>query len=283
MRTLVHLSDLHFGRVDYSLVEPLIKTVEELKPDVVVVSGDLTQRARSEQFQEAREFLDALPHPQIVVPGNHDVPLYNVFARFLQPLDKYRRYITDDLEPFHADDEVAVLGINTARSLTIKDGRVNEEQVEIIRQRLCPYGDEVTKIIVTHHPFDLPAGHNERELVNRAEMAMEALARCGADVLLAGHLHVTHTGETFTRYKIKGHSALVVSAGTATSTRGRGEANSFNVLRVAHPEIAVQRYEWKPEQAAFVGTTHERFEHTPGGWTRLTPKAAPPAGADAAP
>src|SRR5215207_1145789 len=172
MRTLVHLSDLHFGRVDYSVIEPLIATITELKPDVVVVSGDLTQRARSHQFKEAREFLDRLPSPQIIVPGNHDVPLHNVFARFLQPLDKYRRYITDDLQPFYADEEVAILGINTARSLTIKDGRINEEQVAGIRERLCELSDEVIKIIVTHHPFDLPEGHNEAELVDRAEIAM---------------------------------------------------------------------------------------------------------------
>ena len=130
MRTIVHLSDLHFGRVDYAVVEPLVQTVAELAPDVLAVSGDLTQRARSEEFKEAREFLDTLPSPQIIVPGNHDVPLYNVFKRFLQPLDKYKRYITGDLEPFHADAEIAIMGINTARSLTIKDGRINEVQIE---------------------------------------------------------------------------------------------------------------------------------------------------------
>src|SRR6266850_7144789 len=116
MRTLVHLSDLHFGRVDERLIKPLIAAVTEINPDLVAVSGDLTQRARSAQFQEARQFLDALPQPQIVVPGNHDVPLYNVFSRFGRPLDKYRRYITEDMQPFYADDEIAVIGINTARS-----------------------------------------------------------------------------------------------------------------------------------------------------------------------
>ena len=117
MRTLVHLSDLHFGRVDAALLAPLRALVERLEPDVVVVSGDLTQRARSGQFQQARVFLDSLPGPQIVVPGNHDVPLYNVFSRFLTPLVKYRRHVTDDLSPEYVDEEIAVLGINTARSL----------------------------------------------------------------------------------------------------------------------------------------------------------------------
>src|SRR6267143_7245922 len=108
MRTLVHLSDLHFGRVDERLIDPLISAVTEINPDLVAVSGDLTQRARSHQFREARAFLDALPQPQIVVPGNHDVPLHNLFTRFLQPLYKYRRYITNDLQPFFTDEEIAV-------------------------------------------------------------------------------------------------------------------------------------------------------------------------------
>jgi 3',5'-cyclic AMP phosphodiesterase CpdA len=274
MKTLVHLSDLHFGRIDETLLEPVIATVTEVKPDVLVVSGDLTQRARSHQFKEAREFLDKLPSPQIVVPGNHDVPLHNVFARFLQPLDKYKEFITDDLEPFYADEEVAILGINTARSLTIKDGRINEGQIESIRSRLCPYPDDVVKIIVTHHPFDLPEGHDEDELVDRAQLAMEAIAKCGADVLLAGHLHISHTGHSSARYKIAGHSALVVSAGTATSTRGRGETNSFNVLRVKHPFINVERLSWQPERSAFLPSSTEHFRHTADGWTRVPDEMA---------
>jgi len=275
MRTLVHLSDLHFGRIDEALLEPVIATVAAIKPNVVVVSGDLTQRARSYQFKEAREFLDKLPSPQIIVPGNHDVPLHNVFARFFQPLDKYKEHITDDLEPFYADEEVAILGINTARSLTIKDGRINEEQVAAIRERLCPFPNDVTKIIVTHHPFDLPEGHHrEDDLVNRAQLAMEAIAKCGADVLLAGHLHVSHTGHSSARYKIAGHSALVVSAGTATSTRGRGETNSFNVLRLRHPFINVERLSWQPERAEFTPSSTEHFKHSPDGWTRVPDEMA---------
>src|SRR6478672_294522 len=108
MRTVVHISDIHFGRVDYAIVETLTANINEINPDIVVVSGDLTQRARSAQFIEARQFLDKLPKPQIVVPGNHDIPLHNVFARFLSPLEKYKKYITDDLEPFYADTEIAV-------------------------------------------------------------------------------------------------------------------------------------------------------------------------------
>ena len=270
MRTLVHLSDVHFGRVETAIIEPLIKTVSDLKPDVVAVSGDLTQRARSEQFKEARAFLDRLPTPQIVVPGNHDVPLYNIFSRFFEPLDKYRRYITNDLEPFYADDEVAVLGINTARSLTFKGGRVNEAQVALMRKKLCPFNKNIVKIVVTHHPFDLPEGYDDKEIVGRARMAMKTLAACGADVFIAGHLHVSHTGHTAKRYKMGDHSALVVQAGTATSTRGRGEANSFNVIRIEYPKITVERLEWQPKQAIFIGGKIEKFYQESNGWSRIS-------------
>jgi 3',5'-cyclic AMP phosphodiesterase CpdA len=274
MKTIVHLSDLHFGRIDEATIEPVVSTVEGLKPDLVAVSGDLTQRAKEEQFVSARAFLDRLPRPQVIVPGNHDVPFYRVWERFLAPLDKYRRFITEELEPFYSDDEIAVMGINTARSLTFKNGRVNERQVSKIREHMCAYPDDVTKIVVTHHPFDLPEGHDERELVGRAALAMEALARCGADLLLAGHLHVSHTGHTAERYKTEGYSALVVQAGTATSTRHRGEANSFNVVRVKHPYVNVERLAWQPAAARFSTASSETFSHTPTGWKRLPDEAA---------
>lgn len=269
MRTIVHLSDLHFGRVDPAVVEPLIAKVIQSEPHLVVVSGDLTQRARSHQFKEARAFLDRLPKPQIVVPGNHDVPMHNVFARFLQPLSKYRRYITDDLWPFYSDDEIAVLGVSTARSLTIKGGRVNEKQVSWMSEKFCHLGDNLAKILVTHHPFDLPEGHDEKQLVGRAQMAMEVLAGCGADVFLAGHLHVSHTSHSAQRYQIKGHSALVIQAGTATSTRGRGESNSFNLIHVDQSRITVERLEWKSEREEFAPATTEHFNHTADGWVRV--------------
>ena len=269
MRSIVHLSDIHFGRVNHEVILPLIEAITRVKPDLVAVSGDLTQRARAHQFKEARAFLDRLPKPQIVVPGNHDVPLHNVGARFLQPLRKYRRYITDDLRPFYHDEEIAVLGVNTARSLTIKGGRINEGQVAWMRERLCALDPELVAVVVTHHPFDLPEGHHERQLVGRARMAMEALAACGADVFLAGHLHISHTTHSATRYKIKGHSALVVQAGTATSSRGRGEENSFNVVRVDRPQIAVERFEWQQQRGEFSLVTTERFRHTSDGWARI--------------
>lgn len=267
MRTIVHLSDLHFGRVDHSLLAPLLESVAQIGPDLVAVSGDLTQRAKAEQFRQARRFLDALPAPQIIVPGNHDIPLYNVADRFLKPLENYRRHITDNLQPFYQDEEMAVLGLNTARSLAFKEGRLSRAQTEQARSRLCALSENVTKIVVTHHPFELPAGH-EGKLVGRSRMVMKTLAECRTDILLSGHLHIGNTAGTAARYKIAGHAAVVVQAGTATSTRGRGETNSFNVLRIeARDFLTVERWSWQPARNAFTVSLQERFRQAAEGWT----------------
>jgi 3',5'-cyclic AMP phosphodiesterase CpdA len=259
MRTLVHLSDLHFGRTDAAIVEPLVATIGRLAPDLVVVSGDLTQRARATEFREAQAFLARLAAPKIVVPGNHDVPLYRVWERLLSPLGKYRRLIESDLEPSFVDAEIAVVGVNTARSLTFKNGRINGAQVRAIGARFGPLAESITKIVVTHHPFDLPDDPGDVELVGRARQAMAVFARCGVDLLLAGHFHTSQSGQTSARYEIAGYSALAVQAGTATSTRGRGERNSFNVLRVKSDEIVVERMAWQPDAVAFALERSERF------------------------
>jgi 3',5'-cyclic AMP phosphodiesterase CpdA len=241
--------------------------VQALRPHLVVVSGDLTQRARPEQFREARAYLDTLPAPCLVVPGNHDVPLYNVLHRFFRPLARYRHYISPDLEPAHLDGEIAVVGVNTARSAVFKGGRINEQQIERVRQCICRLPNGVTKIVVTHHPFDLPPGHDSRELVGRARKAMRMFASCGADILLSGHLHESHAGDTKLRYKIDGFAALVVQAGTATSTRGRGEANSFNVLSIDHPRVRVERFAWTG--TAFAPQDAAAYTHSDQGWQKI--------------
>jgi 3',5'-cyclic AMP phosphodiesterase CpdA len=269
LRTLVHLSDLHFGRVDRRLLVPLAGAVRAAEPHVVVVSGDLTQRAKSAEFRDARRFLDTLPEPLVVVPGNHDVPLYNLLQRFLQPLAKYRRYISADVEPAFVDDEIAVIGVNTARSATFKGGRINKGQIARVRERLAPLDERITKIVVTHHPFDVPPEGDAGAILRRARLAMQAFAACGADLLLAGHLHTTHVGDTVARYGIERFSALVVQAGTASSVRERGEANSFNVLRLERDTVTVERVAWNG--ADFALASADRFARGAEGWRRKLP------------
>ena len=268
MRTIVHLSDLHFGRIDPAILDPLAALVAGIRPDVVVASGDLTQRARKAQFQEARAYMDRLPKPQVVVPGNHDVPLYRIWERFLSPLGKYKRHFDDDLEPDFIDDEIAVIGLNTTRSFVWKDGSINSKQVEHVKSRICNLDEHIIKVVVTHHPFDVPKDHNDAEIVDKAERAMKAFAQCGADLLLSGHLHKTHTVSANERYKTDGHSALIVQAGTATSTRERGETNSFNCLRLTSEDIVIERWQWNSFSKVFELGPTERYLHAANGWHR---------------
>jgi 3',5'-cyclic AMP phosphodiesterase CpdA len=241
LRTLVHLSDLHFGRVNRALLEPLRRRLAELAPDLVVVSGDLTQRARARQFREARAFLDSLPKPQLLVPGNHDVPLYNLFARFLRPLGGYRRIISREVEPGFVDDEIAVLGINTAHAFTWKGGRVSEAQIERMRTQLSGFGSK-TRIVVSHHPF----------------AAIGALAQCGVDVFVSGHCHKTSVHENL---------ALMVAAGTATSRRTREEPNGFNLLRIGRGRIDVEHHVLRA--GSFVRSASDTFARHGERWSRV--------------
>lgn len=267
MRTLIHLSDLHFGRIHEPILAPLVAFVNETKPDLVAISGDFTQRARTIEYLAAQKFLELIPFPKIVVPGNHDVPLRNLFLRFTRSLDSYRRYICDDLQPFFADEEIAVAGVNTARALTWKDGRINLGQLAKLKESFARVPPERVKVLVTHHPFDLPEGAHGK-IVGRSRLAIKTIAECRVDLLLAGHFHIAGTGDTATRYNIPGYSALIVSSGTSTSTRGRGQPNSFNVIKIDRPLLEIQRHVWRPETSTIGQFSVERFQQTSGEWMR---------------
>ncbi|MEO5859338.1 MAG: metallophosphoesterase [Pyrinomonadaceae bacterium] len=270
MRKIAHISDLHFGAADELVAERLIECVTLLEPDLVICSGDLTQRARTTQFEAARAYFARLPQPQLIIPGNHDVPMYNVYDRFVNPLEKYERIITGELEPFISDDEIAVAGINTARSLTIKGGRIGREQVKRLRDKMSQFPDAMLKIIVTHHPFDVPDGEDEDDIVGRAKELLPMIAESGADVFLSGHLHKSHIGHSARRYKLDdGYSALIIQAGTAISKRGRGEENSFNLLEFQHPHLTVHRYACPIRSEPFRLAATERFAHDGRGWSRM--------------
>ncbi|MFN2500953.1 MAG: metallophosphoesterase [Pyrinomonadaceae bacterium] len=270
MRKIVHLSDIHFGKADKAVAGRAVEKINELSPHVVVVSGDLTQRARSSEFIAAKKFLDQLPQPQIVVPGNHDIPLYNVFDRFFRPLHKFQKYVTADLTATYFDDELAIVGVNTARSFVVKGGRINHEQIAFIQSKLCALDDKLLKIVVTHHPFDLPANSHHTDVVGRAEKAMPLISQCGGDVFLAGHLHVGHIETTAKRYKLEnGRVALVIQAGTATSIRVRGESQSFNLIEFEHPRLRVERLECKSPDTGFLLAEHKLYEQSERGWEHI--------------
>ena len=268
MRVIAHLSDLHFGRVDPDTLPALHAALMVARPDAVVVSGDLTQRARNHEFDAARRFLDTLPFPRVVVPGNHDVPLYNVLARTAAPFRAYRRAFGEDLEPMLMDLEMAVLGLNSARALTFKNGRVNVEQVERSCARLDGCGPDVTRVVVTHHPFDVPATGDAGHVIGRAGMAMAAFARSRVDLILSGHLHIGQAGPSAVRYGGTGWASLLVQAGTATSTRRRGEVNAFNLIHIERQQVMVDSLAWDESGSVFGVAGRAQFQRTPEGWIR---------------
>jgi len=247
MARLVHLSDLHFGAHDERLVEAVEKSIDELKPELIVISGDFTQRARTEQFNEACEFLKRLQHAGhevLGVPGNHDVPLYDVLRRFLSPLARYRRFIDDNLCPFVELPGLAVLGINTARSLTFKDGRINQDQVEFIRETFSRTPSSSFRVLVTHHPlFALAVGDEMTRAIGRQELALDAVEKAGVDMLLAGHNHHA-SSHSASDLVTRAGGALVVQAGTATSTRVREQEQSFNTIDVGEATVTITVNAW---------------------------------------
>jgi 3',5'-cyclic AMP phosphodiesterase CpdA len=280
VRTIAHISDIHFGRVDPVVAEGLITDIASLnrQPDVLVMSGDLTQRARAAQYRDAARYMTRLPSPQIVVPGNHDIPLFDVVRRFFFPLDRYRRHITPDLRPCFQDSELLIVGMNSARSWTWswdgwwKDGRVSEEQLLDVKLRTCHAPPELFKVVVTHHPFIPPPGERPHGIIKDANPALRQLEECGVDMLLAGHLHVGYSGDVMTHHEEIKRSILSVQAGTAISTRRRHEPNAYNVIEIhplaegaPHPRVAVHVRAWNGQKFAPLTTTN--YQKMDNRWT----------------
>ena len=280
MPRIVHLSDLHFGAHDPAIVTAVEQRLDEEQADLVVISGDITQRARTEQFEEACQFLTRLRdagHDVLAVPGNHDVPLYNVLRRFLSPLTRYKRYIDDNLCPFIQIPGAAVLGINTARSLTFKNGHVSHEQMAFIRNTFSRTDTHQPRIVVTHHPlFALPIGDGPElgHLMDDQENALEAIADAGVDLLLAGHNHRASVNDAASLAKGAG-KALVIQAGTATSTRVRGEEQSFNRIEIDGNGIRVTIQRWTGNQ--FESGDSQFFERHDEQWKLASGEKVAPA------
>lgn len=272
MARIAHLSDIHFGANDPKIVSAAEAWLAERRPDLIIISGDFTQRARIDQFRAASAWLNRLRaagHRILAIPGNHDIPLYDVMRRFGAPLQRYKRYIDNDLCPWFEDDEVAILGLNTARSLTIKDGRINHEQMRILRDRFAHIAPGKTRILVTHHPlFAMPIGKGGElsEAVGEHEDAVQAVCDAGIHIALAGHFHRTYA-EAATKMVENAGGALVIQAGTATSTRLRNdEAQSFNWLHVRHNnEIELQVVVW--DGASFQRGHHVEYRHENQAWS----------------
>lgn len=253
MRVLAHLSDLHFGRTDPVVVEALLADLTEQKPDLVIISGDLTQRARSEQFAEARTFLDRLPAPALVVPGNHDLaPLYRPLNRLFRPRAKFERHL-----PGHADsaiwhdDRLLVVGLDSTRHLRWKSGKLRTAHLDQVDSALTAAPDVVCKVAFLHHPpATALAGHPFGTLADR-----------GIDLVLTGHVHHAHLELISGR---RHGTAILVQASTACSTRLREDANGYGIIRVHMPEAVVEVRGWSGER--FHPVRHQGFRKQAGHW-----------------
>ena len=275
MRTIAHVSDLHFGRHNLDVMEDLLSSIEQGRPDLLIISGDFTQRARHAEFAEARRFLDRIPVSKMVIPGNHDVPLYNLFSRFFRPLRKYNRYIAPLDQPlsFFQDDEIAVLGLNTARRFTRKNGRLSRAQIADIPRMFASVPHDITKIIVTHHPLAVPDGGKSLELAGRSLPALKAIADTGIHLLLSGHHHRALSGSVA---EVSGAgSILIVHAGTAISTRTRGTGgNSYNLIGITQGHISVRVLEWIAGQG-FVEAALACYAFKGNRWSVSTDACSP--------
>ncbi|MEM8853656.1 MAG: metallophosphoesterase [Pseudomonadota bacterium] len=245
--SIAHLSDLHFGSEAPGAADELGETLRGLHLDLVLISGDLTMAARNREFMAARRFVDTMNAPVLMVPGNHDISPYKLVERFVQPYRRWRRHLTTAIEPSWCNDDVAVIGLNTARRMRFKLdwslGSVSRAQIRALRHRFKAMSAQPFRIVAAHHPF-LMDGETEgvhagpRQLVNRASRALAVLAAERVDVVASGHLHRTYTAQ----YAVKGpaaHTLHVIQAGTALSARTRGEPNSFNLIRATDRRLTV--------------------------------------------
>lgn len=271
MARIAHLSDVHFGAEDPAVVEGAVADVVAFAPDITVVSGDLSQRATTDELRAARAFLDRLPGGEggrderlVVVPGNHDIPLFNLVRRALAPRARFRREITRDPYPFVRAAGAAVLGLDTSRPERWKNGDLEEDDLAAITERLGPLPATVLKVVVTHHPFVPPPNKPEAHIVVGARAALSAAHHAGVDLLLSGHRHTVHRGDVRHGHPHVERGMLLVMAGTATSVRVRAEPNSWTAIEGDATALAIHDRVWDGER--FGPGEADRYVRRNGTW-----------------
>ena len=254
---IAHVSDLHFGKIAHrGVVGALVDEINASNVDLVAVSGDLTQRARLVEFQEAAAMLDALKPPVLVVPGNHDVsPWWHPFRRVFAPFERYRRFIQPDASPFFQTNGVAVLGLNSAFRWTIKGGRIDGSAREGIARRLAPISPSVFKVLVVHHQLSRMRALWLHDVARYAPRALDQAGEAGVSLILCGHLHVSHVEPLeITLGSHPSRRIVVAVAGTATSTRGRRayrSRNHYNLIDVGADSFSIEGRQYLVETGQF--------------------------------
>ncbi len=260
MTRLVHLSDLHFGKHSPDMEPLLLKAIEVADPDLVVVSGDFTQRARSSQFAAARDFLDRLSAPWLGVPGNHDTPLDEIWVRMFAPWRRYRHAIDADLEPRWENQDTVVVGVNTVNRFSWQRGRLSQRRIVRTCARFRDTGERC-HVIALHHPLQ-HGPEVDKRLMKGAGVALAEFAECGAQIVLSGHLH-----NTIVAPFRAAPGLLFVQAGTGLSTRQRGEPNSFNILDIKDGTVTVMTL--ASEGREFDEVARNTFRDEEGVWRRV--------------
>lgn len=259
MIRIAHISDLHFGTEIAQLVEALAAELIAEQPDLIAVSGDLTQRAQVSEFQAARAFLDRLPKPILAVPGNHDVPAYHLTMRFLSPWARWKHWLSAELEPVVNAGDFCAVGINSARRwgpyLDWSRGRIGIDQIERAEAFFSRCAASL-HIVVAHHPFLLTEAGTHRCMISRADLALPRLRKAGVDLLLGGHVHLAYSGMV--------GGVVVAQTGTSLSSRLKGEPNSFNRIRVDGDTIGIENRVWQGRRFESAGTAYYRT--TDGVW-----------------
>lgn len=263
MRQILHISDVHFGPHHApEAAEGVVALAEEGRPDLVVISGDLTQRAKPYQFREARAFVDRLTVPSLVVPGNHDVPMYRFWERALSPYGAYRKHFSTELEPVFDDGDLLVIGINTAFNWTVKDGRILRSRLRQVERILAAAPAETTRIIVAHHELVPAPRFDTQRVLSGAHEAVDIFARHGVEMVLSGHLHQSYVLSSEAYYPSGRRPFLIVHAGTTTSRRGRGcerQRYTCNWIRILPREIEISHLGWDTEALRFVRWSRHHF------------------------
>jgi 3',5'-cyclic AMP phosphodiesterase CpdA len=249
MSLLLQFSDTHFGTEQPKVVEALVRLVDDLAPRVLVYSGDITQRARRAQFDAARHFCSRLgSRKMMVLPGNHDIPLFNLPGRIFRPYAGFTRAFGDDFQPVIETLNMVVIGVTTTRPWRHKNGQVSDEQIESVCARLRQTPRAKLRVVVTHQPVAVLREGDEHDRLRNADAAIMKWSDAGADVILGGHIHLPYVLALKTRYPALPRRLWCVQAGTAVSSRTReGIPNSVNVISYdanAPQDCEVFRYDY---------------------------------------
>ncbi len=254
-RRILHVSDVHFGPLHQDdRRRGVERLVAERRPDLLVVSGDLTQRAKPHQFRAARAWLDGLTVPTLAVPGNHDVPMYRFWERLGAPFWAWRTHFGRGLEPSWADAELFVVGVNSAYNWTIENGRLTAARLSELERQFATAPAGACRVAVVHHELLIAPGFLPRRPLRNARAAVASLSRAGAEIVLSGHLHQGWAGSTASLYPETAPPFQVIFSGTTTSSRGRGTEhgrNSCNWIEVNEKQIQVTKLLWEDASAGF--------------------------------